>query len=221
MPAAGLCRASRPVVGAVWLVRKLDEVLSFRVVVGAVCVWRSLSTTTPPSSFLGRGCMPYRGEAEPWGHLSRARRMGAVPLALPFISLLISAHDVVIRVLWQLSNSLLICDLGASSGAAVRARSQAGSAEAPMGPQVSTGGSRLSGGRAPVWRPPGPSRRGAERLSSLSFDHPCTPRWSTSSFPAPCLAAFGSSGFHLCPAGFTWGQAPQLGLRESKHGHHG
>ena len=38
MPAAGLCRASRPVVGAVWLVRKLDEVLSFRVVVGAVCV---------------------------------------------------------------------------------------------------------------------------------------------------------------------------------------
>ena len=123
VPAAGLCRASRPVVGAVWLVRKLDEVLSFRVVVGAVCVWRSLSTTTPPSSFLGRGCMPYRGEAEPWGHLSRARRMGAVPL--PFISLLVSAHDVVIRVLWQLSNSLLICDLGASSGAAVRARSQA------------------------------------------------------------------------------------------------
>ena len=123
MPAAGLCRASRPVVGAVWLVRKLDEVLSFRVVVGAVCVWRSLSTTTPPSSFLGRGYMPYRGEAEPWGHLSRARRMGAVPL--PFISLLVSAHDVVIRVLWQLSNSLLICDLGASSGAAVRARSQA------------------------------------------------------------------------------------------------
>ena len=52
VPAAGLCRASRPVVGAVWLVRKLDEVLSFRVVVGAVCVWRSLSTTTPPSSFL-------------------------------------------------------------------------------------------------------------------------------------------------------------------------
>ena len=43
----------------------------------------------------------------------------------PFISLLVSAHDVVIRVLWQLSNSLLICDLGASSGAAVRARSQA------------------------------------------------------------------------------------------------
>ena len=110
VPAAGLCRASRPVVGAVWLVRKLDEVLSFRVVVGAVCVWRSLSTTTPPSSFLGRGCMPYRGEAEPWGHLSRARRMGAVPL--PFISLLVSAHDVVIRVLWQLSNSLLICDFG-------------------------------------------------------------------------------------------------------------
>ena len=100
-----------------------SEVLSFRVVVGAVCVWRSLSTTTPPSSFLGRGCMPYRGEAEPWGHLSRARRMGAVPL--PFISLLVSAHDVVIRVLWQLFNSLLICDLGASSGAAVRARSQA------------------------------------------------------------------------------------------------
>ena len=86
--------------------------------------WRSLSTTTPPSSFLGRGCMrPYRGEAEPWGHLSRARRMGAVPL--PFISLLVSAHDVVIRVLWKLSNSLLICDFGASSGAAVRARSQA------------------------------------------------------------------------------------------------
>ena len=86
-------------------------------------VWRSLSTTTPPSSFLGRGCMPYRGEAEPWGHLSRARRMGAV--SLTFISLLVSAHDVVIRVLWQLSNSLLICDFGASSGAAVRARSQA------------------------------------------------------------------------------------------------
>ena len=194
------------------------EVLSFRVVVGAVCVWRSLSTTTPPSSFLGRGCMPYRGEAEPWGHLSRARRMGAVPL--PFISLLVSAHDVVIRVLWQLSNSLLICDFGASSGPAVRARSQAAPRH-QMGPQVSTGGSRLSGGRAPVWRPPGPSRRGAERLSSLSFDHPCTPRWSTSFFLAPCLAAFGSSGFHLCPAGFTWVQAPQLGLRESKHGHHG
>ena len=83
----------------------------------------SVHETTPPSSFLGRGCMPYRGEAEPWGHLSRARRMGAVPL--PFISLLVSAHDVVIRVLWQLSNSLLICDFGASSGAAVRARSQA------------------------------------------------------------------------------------------------
>ena len=26
-----------------------------------------------------------------------------------------------------------------------------------------------------MWRPPGPSRRGAKRLSSLSLDHPCTP----------------------------------------------